>query len=255
MNNVFTYHSIIPAFQNNTSVVRWEVIDSLKDGNFIIQKSPNGVTGWTTLNGSGDIGISEFIDKDFDSRNLSSRQSYRLILLKDGKRYDSPSFTVSDLYTIGEFKMARAMIGRENIRMTHNGVPCLIYKLKKYGEPCDCIDPNSGIAIGKGKCEICFGTGIVGGFYEPSEMCVEFMQTQHTKSNNQNGIGINEQIFVQAICLSYPKLEFGDMIIRKQTNDRYVVNNSMENRFKDIIPINTQLTLERLPNNDIRYRV
>lgn len=94
------------------------------------------------------------------------------------------------------------------------GTEALILRKRAYGPRCsNCWDDVSRRVI-KDDCEVCYGVGIEGGYYESIPTYIQF------DSSNNNTIysyfGKFEPNEIGAWTISYPRLESHDLLIRKK---------------------------------------
>lgn len=108
------------------------------------------------------------------------------------------------------------------------GVKCDVYFRKwgtiaPYGQMCACVeDTQDPSFLGSGRCALCFGTGLIGGYYEPLEMFIRF--PNKPASNFQGTIkGLTLSQTWDAWTMAPPFLRDGDLVVRKVDGRRFIV--------------------------------
>lgn len=253
---------VLPAYGKKECVIQWVPSPELRSANFLVQRSLDGVTRWETLNTPGQEGVTEFVDKDFVVTNVYDKIHYRVIALKDGKRYDSPAVSFFGTLSKCEFGALRQILNLENMRMSphqgKNGIEVLLYKRLMYGTPCPkCTDEDTNQSLGRSKCPNCFGVGIVGGYAKPVKTFMEIVQQpQHQETTNEEGMNLSSNRKLQVRMLCYPMPRTGDLLVHPDTDDRYFIGNNIQPFFfKNVFPVNAMLEMEKINRSDIVYRV
>ena len=117
-------------------------------------------------------GISPAYRSDYDDTSLVGLTNkldtlvYRVQArnLSTGKVYTTPATTVA----VGWDMNARYIIKhRELVLNRLSGQKFLVYKKKTFGQYCTKCYDDTLMRTTFGKCDICYGTGFVGGFYTP----------------------------------------------------------------------------------------
>jgi hypothetical protein len=113
-----------------------------------------------------------------------------------------------------------------------DGVECSLYKRrfgsdKPFGIPCPCIEDDPATPDrdfrGRERCSLCFGTGILGGYYAPMDITVRFnvMPAKNFKGTIR-GLSVNQTY--EAWTMWTPLLVAQDMILRKYDGTRWIVS-------------------------------
>ena len=100
-----------------------------------------------------------------------------------------------------------------------------------WGIPCACNDSadkqNNPDYNGRGRCKLCFGTGIYGGFYPAIPVTIRY-----ESAPNQNYVRTKQGYQLEHQFNTYmiwdPRVRTGDLIVRKADGSRYIVNNVKE---------------------------
>jgi len=149
---------------------------------------------------------------------------YRIKLV-DGKGvvYYSQAQEIKAYWSRYDWTLAKEITRKERFLMqTRTGVKGWLLKRKYFGDPCPlCLDPVTGQVIDP-NCTDCFGTGIVGGYYEPYTFWLTMNGSQKTKklTPDQGTTATNLEV-VRA--LAYPSVEPNDVWVHGYTNTRYFI--------------------------------
>lgn len=255
MINPFKDLYIIPSYGKKEALIKWDVDANYLAGNFIIQKSSNGITYWDTI-GSG-IGLTEYKDTDFIIHNKQEQTYYRVIIQLNKQRYESNSIAVFDKLKRKEYGILHRMMQLEHYRMANvgNGIQAIILKQKYSGEPCYCVDPTTDQHVGSTLCDKCYGTGIVGGFDKPINIYMDIINHKVDVKLLPTGEGSDDIAQFKFRIIAYPELKPGDLIVNPRTDDRYVVDSVELFKFKGIVPFIYGVIALQLRRNDIRYKI
>lgn len=246
---------VIPYYGKNQALLKWEVDPTLLEGNFIVQKSGNGITHWETIHSQ--IGITEYLDENFVIPNKTQQTFYRVIVQYNKNRFTSDSVATFDKLNKKEYGILHRMMQLEQYRMfnAQNGLEFVIFKQKIGGEPCECIDENTGQHLGSTLCPECFATGIKGGFDDPVKTLVETSKQQEKIDYDKEGRGAKDEDVRSFRVVAYPELRKGDLIINPRSDERFLVEQKKIFKFKGIVPFVYEFTGLHLRRNDIRYQL
>lgn len=139
------------------------------------------------------------------------------------------------------------------------GVKCDVY-LRRWGAQyphgviCSCVEDKEDPDFhGSGRCAMCFGTGLVGGYYEPFEAYILF--PNKVASNFKGQVyGLTLIQTYDAWTITPPFIRSEDLIVRKVDGRRYKVNDVSVMFFRGAASIQA-FQLELLSPADIRHVV
>lgn len=105
---------------------------------------------------------------DHNSIVTHSPVYYRVVLQPAGgeQEISEPIELTTAYWNAHDWRIAREIVKKEKLLLKRMGIPGFLFKRKLFGDPCRCVDPVTN-AVTNSKCEICYGTGIVGGYYGP----------------------------------------------------------------------------------------
>lgn len=139
------------------------------------------------------------------------------------------------------------------------GVKCDVYLRRwgaqePFGTPCSCTedrdDPDN---MGSGRCPLCFGTGITGGYYPPIEMYIRF---PNKPANDFKGTvrGLTLSQTYDAWTIVPPILREQDLIVRKIDGRRWITRDVQVSFFRGAATMQ-YFSLDLIMPTDIRYIV
>ena len=141
--------------------------------------------------------------------------------------------------------------------LQNDGTDCDVFMRRwgtdaPFGIPCACTNNSDANADFRGsdKCSLCFGTGIIGGFYPPIKMTIRF-NLMPAKEFKGAVFGLKVSQTYDAWTLPEPILRAGDMIVRRYDGERYIVEQVATSIHRDVAT-RTDLKLNLLSLLDIR---
>lgn len=142
-------------------------------------------------------------------------------------------------------------IREKNSKMLEqDGEICDLYIRKTSGVRCDCWDDRRKQA--DARCEICFGTGWVGGYDKQSSITFMFPKTARTLVWAEFGLHIT---LPYRIWTMDTEIHNKDFIHRQRDGFRFIMTNTQESRWRDIL-MHNEAEVEVVTNpGDIVYKV
>ena len=143
--------------------------------------------------------------------------------------------------------MQAEMVRRNAWLFEQSGEPAHLLIKRTKGKPCGCKTEGQA----RTGCEVCFETGIVGGYYGPYDFLFIDPDSAATKELDEGGVKVTRQ------SRSYlgPGLvvQAGDMIIRKN-GERMVISAPVYKSPRGVL-LQQDFDVNLLPAGDTRYRV
>lgn len=196
----------------------------------------------------------------YDNRptvNLIDTPVYYRIKLVDGNgvTYYSQVQNSTAYWNRYDWSLAKEIIRKETLLLRKKtGVNGWLLKRRYFGERCPvCTNPVTG-QVETSSCVVCYGTGIVGGYYPGFDYWVTMNATQRMrKLTGEQGIVTATIESVRA--LAYPVAEGNDVWVHGQTNTRYFISSDTKtiarHRGIDLI---VDLTLNEVPSDHVVYQ-
>jgi hypothetical protein len=145
-------------------------------------------------------------------------------------------------------------IRRNSWLLDQGGERVLLYIKRKVGQPCPCILRDVKRRTHRRAdqdCEICYGSGFVGGFYGPIPVIIANMIGEQRIQQTERGLHLGYQ--VETWMGPSPLLSQRDMIIRRNC-DRCLIGPITPVEGPGGIIVQQHFTIEILDTTDIRYK-
>jgi hypothetical protein len=186
------------------------------------------------------------------------RTTYYRVVLTDGDEQTHVSQPVSALsdWAHHDWCLAREILRKESLLLHRKaGTRGYLLKRRTWGDPCPrCLDPSTG-AVKDAGCPVCYGTGVVGGYYPPLEYWVLMNPTQRMKKLNADA-GLITSVIETVRGLAWPSPEGNDVWVQAGPNKRFRIAGDVEaiarHRGIDLI---LNLRMEELPQSSVVYTV
>lgn len=133
------------------------------------------------------------------------------------------------------------------------GVPCKT-SLNNPFRPSDTPDVYSHPSFDDhSRDEICFGTGIVGGYYPGIKILLRYGETP-IKTIRFKDLGIELTHDFNSWTLWHPRLQKLDLLLRTKTGEYFVIDECAESKWRNVI-LHQKIKLTNLQETDIRQKV
>jgi len=155
-----------------------------------------------------------------------------------------------------DWMLAREILRMERLRLRlAAGQEGYILKAKNFGEVHEpCVDSITD-EVTNSTCNTCYGTGFVGGYFEPTECSYAELPptSSHVQLDATRGT-VDDEIRVAARMLAIPRLMEGDVWIDRDTDHRWAVHsitNLVEMRG---VPLISSVELRLIPFSNVIYQ-
>lgn len=191
--------------------------------------------------------------------NLNFLSLHRQVYYRVSVRAESGVTYTSVPTPIGDRLDRRNMLLRRKLQrdlsvglQKFNGVPVSILKRRRWGTRCPaCFDALTK-SVTKPKCEVCYGTGYDGGYWDPVETHARFTVTApQTTITSMGKVDITQ---MRLYLLDYPVLEPDDIIVHKYMNRRYLVKQLTQTELRTV-PVHQVAIINELPRDSVEYRI
>lgn len=251
--------SLQPGYGDKQCVVRWRLSAEFQDGDVYVYRAPAASGPWTILNDDAPVrGSSSFTDVAFVVTNSTDRIHYRLLLEHRTGDFDSPVVGLFEKLSRKEFGIVRRVMKLElmHMREGRNGIEVLVYKPKKSGPRCRCVDRSTGQSAQASLCPYCYGTTFEGGYHNPVRTWMEEERWSERRiEDNASGAGSVDTRMLTANLIAFPELDRGDVVVHRELDNRFAVVVSDPKLFNGSYPIAQKAQLVLLQRQDIRYRI
>lgn len=259
MANEFRAINILPSHVAKTAVVSWIVDPAISDAAFRIYRKYDGGSTWELLNETAVYGTT-YADTTFDIPNKTQTPMYRILAVKNGKEYISPDVAVFSKSSRVDYGLAQNIIRVKYLQARHDGTPVLYYPLIRNGKMSSSLDSLTGQRVvascpGDTSATGDHGSYYEGGYYRPFVTFVRFLGARLEKENLLD-VGKFDATVQDAQFLSFPPVRSGDMIVDVATDNRWVVNDSIDPELiRAAIPVGYTAKVSLLPHNHAAYGV
>jgi len=169
-----------------------------------------------------------------------------------------PDWIYSDpVQGIGEwdlrnYKLVHEICRKERLVAKQLGMPGVLMKRREWGTPCTaCLDPDTRQPTNH-DCTVCYGTGIVGGYYAPIALWLTTPQPKQSQ-RGMTELGHSQRDTLMARCVAYPYIEAEDLWFGQGSGDRWRIVQVTPAADVRGIPIIYNLQLGLLPKTDISH--
>lgn len=256
--------AVQPSYGKGKAYVTWRLPRPFNSGDVFVYRSWDGNEPWECLNADAPvISVDHFEDSLFFEQGYLTITYYRLLLVHDGQNYPSPVIGLLDHLTRPQYGGVQTMMGLEFLRMrAGNGIKVFMLPPLVTGVPAAGVDPLTWQKL-KTTCDDTapgtdgFGRPLAGGYGTPLTTWVELMgpATMDKADNDSMGVSI-EELTTKARFLAFPRPQRGYLIVDPQSDNRYVVDATIQAyNFRGITPIAYDLDLQLLERGDPRYKV
>jgi hypothetical protein len=150
----------------------------------------------------------------------------------------------------------------DRLQIENDGENALLFQMrhgedKPFGVPCECTDSTDGENdpdySGRGRCGLCYGTGIWGGYYPAIPIRIRYMGMPSQRFI-RNPTGFTTEHVFNTITIWDPQIRVGDLVLRLSDGNRYHVADRSESSAR-AIRLHQAFDLEQVPGTDIRNYV
>lgn len=262
--SVFKNVRIYPNHGERAATITWDLELGTDAGDVYVAFSETGADGsWQALNPDAPVPseVGLYQDQNLVLNAGTIDGYYRLLLTTDdGDDLLSESFRIMGDLTPKEYGIVKAMLHREFLGMrVTDGFPVWHCIPKDHGELADNTDPDTGEKFGE-ECDEAdpnvksYGLKYKGGFFPPVLTWIRVLKHAEGLQDDPDGFNPAEIDKTSVRMMSFPRPRRGHMIVDPTTDRRYLVTGEVKPyRFRGVIPIAFNATLEFLQQKDERY--
>lgn len=242
------------------TVVAWELDRRFRANSpftFTVKASKSGVGDWTTVATVEDTCLA--VDAYRHLYGVAPLLFYQVTLTDaDGNTYDSKVHQMIADFNPHDTAIIRDTVRKENLRnMKFAGQHGYLLKRRRWGEACTaCTDFDSDEVI-NAKCTVCYGTGFVGGYFEPVHYWISPSEPgkRRRTTTQPESQGVVEDRVRQGRGMNCPWLDTEDLWIESNSDRRYIVQSVGEITYRGLAIIFDPIELRLAPATDIVYSV
>lgn len=240
-----------PSYHARRTLVEWTLPQPYWPGQVYVYRSLTGVAPWECLNPTAPVAAGgNFEDDALIVDNRAQLVYYRLMLELEEVRYSSPSVYLLQELTRSQYGAARKIM-IEELRRMRSGNGLKVYHVPLAPGEISGVDPRTGQTL-VAACP----RDIVSGFGAPVLTWVELGPQQISMQDRPEGDGGDTQVTCPARMLSFPRPLRGHVVIDAVSDNRYAVDKVTEpHKFRGIVPVSYNVTLNLLSRDDPRYSI
>ena len=222
--------SLLPTVMGEGTLVEWEVDDKYCSRNleFAVIWGRNPTDEFQKVGTTRDTWIVDPVEH----REGVDREVYYAVVVRDrdtGERWNSLPQRSGSNWAKQHWRIAREIVRQWRVRLTRSSIPGTrgyLIKRRNYGDPClECRDEHTGKVL-KTNCDVCYGTGIIGGYYTPMETMVD--QNPEVVHRKLTSDGMLKEKVSSWHVLAYPRFEPNDFWVDASQNLRYKIQSDIE---------------------------
>lgn len=150
------------------------------------------------------------------------------------------------------FLLHRKMQRDLSVALKFNGVPTYVVKRLHWGVRCKACFDLLTKKVTNSKCKSCYGTGFENGYANPVEIRGRFfVPNSDTQITPQGLTDLNKLRF---LCLQYPNIDPLDIIVSKELNRRYIVQQQSQTELRRET-VHQSLLISELSRDSIEYQI
>ena len=152
-------------------------------------------------------------------------------------------------WDIRNYKLVHEICRKERMVARLSGMPGVLMKRREWGTACTCLDSDTRQPT-RHDCPLCYGVGIIGGYYAPIQLSLLPGQPKKVQ-RNMTEIGQSQRDTMMARCVAYPYIEAEDVWLGQNDNDRWRIVQATPTADLRGIPVIYNLQMGLLPKTDI----
>ena len=253
MSDVF-FKITVSADLQDRKIINWQMAGSFKPKgrtHFYIDTSISA-GDWLQLAGP----ITDdcfYVDPVKRSWNKDRNMFYRIRFKQDDKWvYSTPTqsgFTGSNR----ELALMKEMTRKQALVNRLGGDPGVFLKRRNWGQLCTaCTDFDTREVVDI-SCPVCFGTGIVGGYFAPIPLTMLCPGTPTNQRGMEPELGTAQVTEDGKRCIAFPFIEKNDLWVNTRTSLRWNIKDvKIAAEFNDL-PMFYEITLALIPQTNVVY--
>ena len=238
----------------NQKILHWKMNGSFKPTapvSFYIDKARSAGT-WEQMAGPI-IDNCMYVDNSKWNWNKDKNTFYRIRFKRDGRWvYSVPAQAVGE-WDDKDYAIAHEICRKEAVINRLAGQSGVFMKRRAWGALCtQCTDFDTREVVDI-SCPLCFGTGILGGYWSPIPMFLWNTTPPSNKRTVGQERGTAHVIINKNRCIAYPFVEKNDLWFNDKDNTRWCINDVEIVSERKGIPILLDITMSQAPRSDVMY--
>ena len=244
--------SVHPMYGQHQAAIRWVLGQPHTGLGVRVFRSLTGTAPWTLLNPSAPITTGEYVDETLKDLSRHDKPFYRLLAGDSPEQYSSPIFGPYETLNRLEYGACRRMMQVVYTQLSRgDGIPILHFQ-PRVDLQLPNLDEDTKQDFGPSCAETTDYSQL---FYPPIQSWLHLKPPNIITREASDGMGLDDADMNEGMLLGFPYARFGDMIVNRAMDDRYVVIGSRPKKFRGIVPILFEVSLALLHKSDNRYKV
>lgn len=225
--------------------------ESLDDYRFDLYRSLNPLNDFMPI--ATDIKTFSYEDYGVNLFNRSLHYYYKIQVTKISTNDSVWSEAVGSYMRSSGDNYANAIITIENKYLDNvvGNETFALYKKRQSGQICSCYDNVR--RRGQPDCPLCYGTMIVGGYYPPVDMKINFVNAAQRQHRMEPFGDFDDTSPVQLWTKNFPLIANEDVFV-DQFGDAYIVTNWVPS-YKNFYLLRQTVAVTRIPRKSSFYNV
>ena len=235
----------------NISFSLADTSEDITEYQFDLLRSNNDKEAFVVI--AKDIKNFKFVDSDVNLYRIDLKYYYK-VQITNKVNSEILFSDISEFTTNEPDSYASALISMYDLYLETaiNNNPVRLLKKKRSGEICSCFDEVRNRAKTT-RCEICFGTKYVGGYYSAEELRISYFNSPSIVQKFDAANVADDESPIQAWASNYPLIQNDDILVDKN-NSRYVIS-SYQPTYKNFYLLKQTFQMQRLHRSNIAYKM
>lgn len=257
--NVFSELRVMPLIRGGTRVA-WELHPHFADPGPYTFQLQFGRTGnpladdWVNV---GPAVTDTYYADDGIQRiyGMQLRCFYRVSLTTAYGEYTSKPYNLASAFDYAETQYIRNLMYQEQLRLKFKaGNDGYLLKRRVFGQKCSCVDAMTD-ETRVNSCELCYDTGITGGYFEPYPCVYAEFTTRSTREHVTDTATTNDGPVCSCLMINEPQVNSYDVWVDKEADTRWCVHTIQSKVEVRSVPIILTTELRMFPFSHVIYKL
>lgn len=214
---------------------------------------------WEALNQTPLVDQCVFVDAQQHYWDHLVDYYYRIrLVLPNGDVHVSMPQQANGLWCKRDWLIARDIIRKEYLlqrKRTNITAVGFILKRRRWGQVCErCKEFDTGEVVNS-NCTLCYGTGFVGGYFKAVDFRITTDAPWAREFKRDPTVGNRNDVAQRGRAVSFPYLDTNDIYVRRDSGQRFYVNQLNNIAELGGIPLVVSVELRLAPVTDIIYTI
>lgn len=261
MSDIFTRVTVKVSPENKSKLIEWSInprfVPAAGVYNFYIEQAYS-TDSWTRINSTAIVNQDFYVDATEYRYGILNTTYYRVVLEDSTQSYISTPVNISGYLPWREYKIVRNILRQEYTKLKQQGagIPGYLLRRRHWGQPCATCDDYDMIGIPvKTKCAVCYGTGIVGGYYNAYPYYLAIYPGKSDNMDTTPPVGLTGAAPRSGAGIAFPEVHAGDIWISDNTDERFYMGRVVTPVEIQEQPVLHNFIMFKLPVDRIEYQI